>query len=290
VLDLTVKDADVQHHAFVVVVLAVKDQGAQLAHLLRGWRRQALNDAVEEFMDSLAGLGAHGQAVFSSQTKNLLNFHRHLVRIGSWQVDLIDDRNQREIVADREVCVGHGLRLHALRGVNHQNGTFTRFEGAAHFVSEVNVAGGIDEVEFVVLILVAMGHRNGGCLDGDAAFALKIHGVQHLRSRLAGADGLGGLEEAICKGALAVVDVGDDGEVADAHVGLWAWLPGRSGAAGKVLKSSAARGDLNRIPGKRRGRRAGPVAPGDARRQGRSDTHERRVPRAQRGGSPPWPP
>ena len=47
----------------------------------------------------------------------------------------------------------------------------------------------------------------------EAAYQLD----QHLRAGFPGADGLGGLHEAVGQGALAVVDVRDDGEVADVH-------------------------------------------------------------------------
>ena len=55
-------------------------------------------------------------------------------------------------------------------------------------------------------------------LDGDAALALEIHGVEHLRLHLARLESAGELEEAICQRRLAMVDVRDDREVP--NVGL----------------------------------------------------------------------
>ena len=55
-------------------------------------------------------------------------------------------------------------------------------------------------------------------LDGDAALALEIHRVEHLRLHLARLQRAGHLEEAVGQRRLAVVDVRDDREVADA---LW---------------------------------------------------------------------
>ena len=52
-------------------------------------------------------------------------------------------------------------------------------------------------------------------LDGDAALALEIHRVEHLRFHLARLQRAGQLEEAVGERRLAVIDVGDDGEVAD---------------------------------------------------------------------------
>ena len=75
----------------------------------------------------------------------------------------------------------------------------------------------VDEVEFVDLTLVGVAHGHGGSFDGDAALALEIHRVEKLCACLARRDSLRLLKEAIGKGALAVVNVGDDGEVADIH-------------------------------------------------------------------------
>ena len=52
-------------------------------------------------------------------------------------------------------------------------------------------------------------------LDGDAALALKVHGVEDLGLHLARGQRAGELEEPVGESGLAVVDVRDDREVAD---------------------------------------------------------------------------
>ena len=52
-------------------------------------------------------------------------------------------------------------------------------------------------------------------LDGDAPLALEVHRVEDLRLHLARLQRAGDLEKAVGERRLAVVDVGDDGEVAD---------------------------------------------------------------------------
>ena len=79
------------------------------------------------------------------------------------------------------------------------------------------MAGGIDEVELVLLAVLLRGviQRDRMRLDGDAALALQIHGIEHLRLHLAVFEAAANLDEAVCQRRLAVVNVGDDGEVAD---------------------------------------------------------------------------
>ena len=84
------------------------------------------------------------------------------------------------------------------------------------------MAGRVDEVELVGLAVVRLvGHADGVGLDGDAALALEVHGVEHLGLHLAGGERAGELEQAVGEGGLAVVDVRDDREVADV-----AWVHG----------------------------------------------------------------
>ena len=74
----------------------------------------------------------------------------------------------------------------------------------------------VDQVELVELALVRPRHAHGLRLDRDAALALEIHRVEHLRFHLALLERARHLEESIGEGGLAVIDVRDDGEVADA--------------------------------------------------------------------------
>ena len=60
-------------------------------------------------------------------------------------------------------------------------------------------------------------------LDGDAALALQVHRIEHLRVHLALAERAGQLQQAVGQRGFAVVDVRDDAEIADVlgiHVSL----------------------------------------------------------------------
>jgi hypothetical protein len=52
-------------------------------------------------------------------------------------------------------------------------------------------------------------------LDGDAALALQVHGIEHLLFHFAVGQSTAQLDEAVGQGRLAVVDVSDDGKIAD---------------------------------------------------------------------------
>src|SRR6185369_562817 len=66
-------------------------------------------------------------------------------------------------------------------------------------------------------ILGRVHHSNGVSLDGNSALALQLHRIQHLLLALhfTRREGPGGLQETIGKGRLPMVDMGDDGEIAN---------------------------------------------------------------------------
>ena len=78
------------------------------------------------------------------------------------------------------------------------------------------MAGRVDQVEDVVLAVVGLVvEAHGLRLDGDAALALDVHVVEHLLLHVARLEPAGRLDQAVGQRRLAVVDMGDDGEIAD---------------------------------------------------------------------------
>jgi hypothetical protein len=64
-----------------------------------------------------------------------------LLRLRAGQVDLVEHRDDREVVLQRQVEVGQRLRLDALGGVDEQDGALAGGQRAGHLVGEVDVAG-----------------------------------------------------------------------------------------------------------------------------------------------------
>ena len=131
--------------------------------------------------------------------------------IGRGQVDLVQHGHDLEVVLDGLVAVGQGLGLDALRGVDQEDRPLAGGERAAHLVAEVDVPGGVDEMEDMAVVEDpdVLG------LDGDPPLPLYVHGVEVLLPHQPRIDRPGDLEDPVGQGGLAVVDVADDREVAD---------------------------------------------------------------------------
>src|SRR5207248_1807162 len=131
--------------------------------------------------------------------------------LGGGQVDLVESGHDRQVVLDGQVAVGQRLGLDALGGVDEKNHAFAGGQRPGHLIAEVDVAGCVDQVDDVALVLEAdvLG------LDGDAPLALDVHRVEVLGPHVPRVDGVAVLEDAVGQGRFAVIDVGDHADVAD---------------------------------------------------------------------------
>ncbi len=131
---------------------------------------------------------------------------------GIGAVDLVEDDDGRELGFKRLLQHVAGLRKRAFAGVDEEHDAVDHAQGALDFAAEIAVAGGIDNVDLDVVI------KEGGVLgeNGDAAFALEVVGVHDaLDDFLVGAENAALMEHGVDQGGLAVVNVSDDGDVAN---------------------------------------------------------------------------
>jgi hypothetical protein len=130
------------------------------------------------------------------------------------QVDLVDDRQHFEPLLHRGMAVGDALRLDTLGGIDDQQRAIAGGEAARHFVGKIDVAGRVDQVELIALASVRrVEKRDALRLDGDAALALEIHGVEHLRLHLALGEAAAELNQAVSERRFTMIYMRDDREI-----------------------------------------------------------------------------
>jgi hypothetical protein len=128
----------------------------------------------------------------------------------------------------------------ALHGVDQQQRCVHHSEHPLHFTAEVGVAGGVDQLDSNALEF----DRRGLGEDGDAALALDVAGVERaVRDALVRAHGAGVAQEPVDQRGLAVVDVGDDRQVAQGLSGA-----GRGHGAPRLAERERARRQRTGLP------------------------------------------
>jgi hypothetical protein len=207
-----VHDPDGADHAAVLVVVGVEDEGLQRRAGVTLGRRDAGHGGVEQLGHALAGLATDAQDGRRVDPEHLLDLLGHPLGLGHGQVDLVDRGDDLQVVLEGLVGGGERLGLDPLGGVDQEDGPLARGQRPGDLVPEVHVAGRVDEMEDGVPPLEAdvLG------LDRDPPLALQVHGVQVLGPHLPGVDRARQLQDPVGQRGLPVVDVADDGEVADA--------------------------------------------------------------------------
>ena len=101
-------------------------------------------------------------------------------------------------------------------GVDEQHHAVHHRQRPLHLTAEVGVAGRVDDVDQQIVVV------NGGVLreDGDAALALELVAVHRaLGDAFVGAKDAALMEQRVDQRGLAVIDVGNDGDIAAQRVG-----------------------------------------------------------------------
>ena len=202
--------------AEIGVVPAVDQQRLQRRVAVALGRRQALDHRLQQIVDAEAGLGRHAHGVGRVDADHVLDLLAHAVGVGRRQVDLVQDRDDLVIDVDGVIGVGQGLRLDALAGIDHQQRALAGRQRAADLVGEVDMARRVHQVQHVGLAVErGVVEPHGLRLDGDAALALDVHRIEHLVVELAVGHRAAAHQQPVGQGALAMVDMGDDREIAD---------------------------------------------------------------------------
>src|SRR5437899_3876301 len=174
-----------------------------------------MNNRLEHVFHADAAFRADHEGIGGGNGEHIFDLLLDEIGLGGGQVNLINDRENGEVVGSGEKGVGDGLGFNALAGVHHQQGAFTSGKRAGDFVREIHVTRGINKVQAIgVAVFGGVVKADAFGLNGDAALALQVHGVQHLLVHLALGESAGHFEQAVGKGGLAVVNVRDDTEIA----------------------------------------------------------------------------
>ena len=149
-VEVAVDHAHVGHDPAVGVVDGVEDHRARRGVRVTDGVRDLPDDRVEQRLDADAGLAGDLEAVLGLAADEVGELLGVLLGLRRRKVDLVEDRDDGEVVLHRQVEVGEGLRLDPLGRVDEQHRALGGGERARHLVGEVDVPGGVDHVEDVV--------------------------------------------------------------------------------------------------------------------------------------------
>ena len=161
-------------------------------------------------------LRGNGGTALGGNADDVLDFGARMLYVGRGKVDLIDNRKDFQVIVDCEIGICQRLRLNALRCIHNEDRALASLQRAGNLVSEVHVAGRVNQVELVTFTVFRfVVELNGSRLDGDAALLFELHIIQDLRLHITRCHSLRFFQKAIRKGGLSVVNMRNDGEISD---------------------------------------------------------------------------
>ena len=187
------------------------DVGALGALEVDGLHGHQVDEALELVLQADRELHHHGVVA-----ELLLELVADLERVGADPVALVDEGHPGHVVALELPVDGDRLGLHPAHRTQHEDGPVQHPQRPLDLDGEVDVAGGVDDVDGVAVPL----HVGGGRGDGDAALALElhvVHGGAHPVLALDLVDPVDLLaieQDPLGQGGFARVDVGADADVA----------------------------------------------------------------------------
>ena len=150
-----------------------------------------------------------GGVQIDEQIVDLVEDLRH-ARVGP--VDFVDHHDGRQLGFERLRQHVARLRQRSFAGVHQQHDAVHDFERALHLAAEIAVAGRVDDIDLHALV------ADAGDLgeDGDAALAFEVVGIHDaLDVHFVFAEDAALVEHGVHQRGLAVIHVGDDGDVAN---------------------------------------------------------------------------
>ena len=144
--------------------------------------------------------------------EQIVDFVQHFLDARIRPVDLVDHQNGWELGFERLHQNVASLRQRAFARVHQQHHAVHDHERALHFAAEIAVAGRVDDVDLHAVVV----HAGGLGENGDAALSLQLVGVHHaLHRMLVGAEQAALREHGVHQRGFAVIDVRDDGDIAN---------------------------------------------------------------------------
>ena len=115
------------------------------------WRADSVNNCLQNLLSTYSLLGACDYNAIRFEPDDVLDLMSYFLNPRVGQIDLVDDRNNVQIVLQSQIHISQRLSLYALNRIDHQYGSLTRCQAAGHLVGEVYVSGCVDQVQNILL-------------------------------------------------------------------------------------------------------------------------------------------
>src|SRR5664280_304989 len=146
-LNCPFENPDVNNHALVRVKVRVENEALQRGSGIARWTGDLVFDDAKQLIHAQPRLCADQGRIRRIESDDLLDLPFGLVHVGIWQINLVDNNDDGEVMIQGKVGIRYSLRLHTLSRVYNKHRPFACGYAARYLVVEIYVTGRINQVE-----------------------------------------------------------------------------------------------------------------------------------------------
>ena len=215
-------DTNINYNALIGIIIAVENQGFQRCVRVAVWGRNIRDNTFHHFANVDSLFGGNPWSIHCRNSDNAFNLLTNPFRIGCWQVNLIDNWNDFQIMFNCQIGICQGLSFNALRSIDNQNCPLTGCQTSGHFIVKVHVSRRINQVKhigFPVFCLIIQADSTS--FDGNTPFPFDVHIVQNLFFHVPLCNRKSLFENPVCQCGFSVVNMGDNAKIPNLFHAIW---------------------------------------------------------------------
>ena len=173
-----------------------------------------MDDLLEYLIHMQPGLGGNLRCIRGLNADHVLDLLDNTFRFRTWQIHLIDNRENVQIVIQRQIDVGKSLCLHTLSRIHHKDRPVAGRKTSGHFIIKVHMSRCVDQIENIFFpILCLIDGTNRLRFDCDASLPLQLHIIKNLGLHLPACQKSGLLNDPVRQSRFPVINMCNDAEI-----------------------------------------------------------------------------
>ena len=210
------------NNALISVINRIKDQRLQRCIYIPARCRNLCHDLLKHFTDIQTGLRRNPRCILCLKSDHIFDLTDNTIRIRTWQVDLIDDRKDIQVMIQRKIYIRKCLCFDSLCRIYDQYCAVAGSKTSRHLVVKIDMSGSIYQVENVFFPVTCLIYDSYGLwLDRNSTFPLKFHIIKNLRLHLTLGQCTRLLNNTVCQCWFTVIDMGYNTKISDFTLIHW---------------------------------------------------------------------
>ena len=200
----------------VIVIERIENQCLKRCIRISLRCRHGPDNLLKDFINADPCLGGNQRRLICRKPDDLLNLASHLVRSCAGEINLVDDRQNLQIMLQCHIDVGQCLCLNALCGIHHKQCALTGSQCTADLIGKVHMAGGVNQVQHILFPVSGLvEHPHSLAFNGNPALPLQFHGVKNLLHHFPFLIYPGLFQQTVCQRGFPVVNMCNNTKIAN---------------------------------------------------------------------------